>query len=66
MPDDLVPLESVLLDEEEDLLFPDSVDFSDLKVYVCKDTYHSSRKYVPNIKTCSQCSLASKNLYFGP
>lgn len=39
MPDDLVPLESVLLDEEEDLLFPDSVDFSDLKVYVCKDTY---------------------------
>ena len=50
MPDDLVPLESVLLDEEEDLLFPDSVDFSDLKVYVCKDTYHSCRKYVPKIK----------------
>ena len=30
--EEFVPLESVLLDEDTETLFPDSVDFSDLKV----------------------------------
>ncbi len=32
--EDFVPLESVLLDEDTDTLFPDSVHFSDLKVKI--------------------------------